>query len=103
MIYGMANGRPCRIWLPQSTWNENTTSIMKSDMKRQIGTLVLAVASIALLNGCVPVTYTKTVTVHKNPSGQVTEIVEVESITEPHSETPRIVAKPSAMPFEHLK
>jgi hypothetical protein len=72
-------------------------------MKRQIGVFILAAASLAILSGCVPVTYTKTVIVHKNPAGQVTEIEEIESVTEPHSETKRIKAQPDPMTFQHLK
>lgn len=71
-------------------------------MKKLI--VVLAGLTVTLwLNGCVPVTYTKTVVVHKDATGKVTEIEEIESITEPHSETKRIEAKPAPMTFEYLK
>jgi hypothetical protein len=72
-------------------------------MKPKVGAVILAAASFALLNGCVPVTYTKTVSVHRNSAGQITETVVTESITEPHSETKRIEAKPDKMTFDHLK
>ena len=71
-------------------------------MKKTLVTL-LGAMTLVWFTGCIPVTYTKTVIVHKDPTGKVTEIEEIESITEPHSETKRITAKPAPMTFEHLK
>ena len=61
------------------------------------------VASLTVLTGCVPITYTKSVTVQKDAKGNVISITEYEGITEPHSETPRIQAVGKAMPLNHLK
>jgi hypothetical protein len=55
-------------------------------MKKSLAVAMLASALI----GCVPITYTKSVTVHKDPNGKITEIIEYEGITEPHSETKKI-------------
>ena len=55
----------------------------------------LLITSVALLVGCVPITYTKTVTTHQDGSGKVTGVTIVETITEPHSETARIKAPES--------
>ena len=57
---------------------------------RKIAGYSLMIASVALLVGCVPITYTKTVTTQQDGSGKVTGMTIVETITEPHSETPRI-------------
>lgn len=75
---------------------------MKS-MKRVIGTLIISVASVGLFSGCVPITYTKTVQVHKDGSGAITEVVETESITEPHSQTKKIEDVDQKMQFKYLK
>ncbi len=72
-------------------------------MKRLIGTLALGVMSVVLFSGCVPITYTKSVTVQKNAKGEITGITEFESITEPHSETKKLEAVDKKMPFEYLK
>ena len=40
-------------------------------MKKLTGALILTVVSSVLLTGCVPVTYTKTMIVHKNGDGSV--------------------------------
>jgi len=71
-------------------------------MKKTLVAL-LGMLTLVWFTGCVPVTYTKTVIVHKDASGAVTGTDEIESITEPHSETPRITAKPNPMNFDHLK
>lgn len=65
-------------------------------------TAVAVLGSVILMTGCVPVTYTKSVTVHKDANGKITEIEEYESITEPHSEMKKI-KEIEATPFEHLK
>ena len=54
-----------------------------------------------LFAGCVPITYTKSVTVHKDPNGKITEIIEYEGITEPHNEMKKIQESGSTS-FEHL-
>lgn len=71
-------------------------------MKRLIGILVVALVSVTLFNGCVPVQYTKTVVTHKDGSGRVTESIETETITEPHQETPRIES-PDSIKLQNLK
>jgi hypothetical protein len=48
-----------------------------------------------LFTGCVPQTYQKTVTTTLDGSGKPTGTVIVETITEPHSATPRIQAPAS--------
>ena len=61
------------------------------------GAIVLA----GLFTGCVPITYTKSVTVHKDPAGKVTEIIEYEGITEGHSEMKKLQEAGSGS-FEYL-
>ena len=68
-------------------------------MKKLIA--VAMMASVLAVTGCVPITYTKSVTVHKDPSGKITEIVEYESITEPHQEMQKIQSSDNTS-FEHL-
>jgi hypothetical protein len=72
-------------------------------MKRLTGTLIIGVASVVLFSGCVPITYTKSVTVQKDAQGNITGTTEYESITEPHSEMKKIEAVDQKMPFQHLK
>ena len=72
-------------------------------MKRLIGALSVSVASVVLFAGCVPITYTRSVTVTKDGSGAITSIVEHEAITEPHSETPKIKEVQGSTTFKHLK
>ena len=72
-------------------------------MKRAIGLIVVAMGALGLLSGCVQMGYTKTVTVYKNPRGEVTSIVETESITEPHSEMTHFESAPGKIPFENMK
>ena len=64
---------------------------------------IALIASLSVLTGCVPITYTKSVTVQKDAKGNVISITEYESITEPHSELKRIQAVDSKMPFTNLK
>jgi hypothetical protein len=64
-------------------------------MKIMIISLAFGAACLAF-SGCTPVTYTKSVTVKKDAVGKVTETVDYESITEPHSESGKIN-------FEYLK
>jgi hypothetical protein len=53
--------------------------------------------------GCVPVTYSKNITVRKDANGKITETVEFEGITEPHSEGARIKSTAGDVPFQYLK
>jgi hypothetical protein len=72
----------------------------KTNMKKILlctGVIVLT----GLFTGCVPITYTKSVTVHKDASGKVTEIIEYEGITEAHSEMKKIQEVGSGS-FDHL-
>ena len=55
-----------------------------------------AVAVAGLFTGCVPQTYTKTVTTTLDASGKPTGTVISETITEPHNATPRIQEPPSS-------
>jgi hypothetical protein len=70
-------------------------------MKKLTGILIVGVASVALFSGCVPITYTKSVQVHKDAQGNITGTTITESITEPHQETKKIQEVPST-PFEYL-
>jgi len=73
-------------------------------MKKAVAILTLATAAAVLSTGCVPITYTRSVAVHKDANGNIKEIVEYEGITEPHSESPKIKeAWVGATPFKHLK
>ena len=72
-------------------------------MMRLTGVLVMAFAASILLSGCVPVTYTKSITVHKDGAGKITGTDEYESITEPHSEGTRIKSASPDIPFQYLK
>jgi len=72
-------------------------------MKRLIGTLTIGVASIVFFSGCVPITYTKTVTVQKDAHGAIIGTTETESITEPHSEMKKIQPVEQKIQFENLK
>ena len=72
-------------------------------MKKQIGLVIVAAGALSLLSGCVQMSYTKSVVIHKNPAGQVTEIVETETISEPHSEMRHFEAAPSNISFENMK
>ena len=72
-------------------------------MKKLTAALIIGVASVVLFSGCVPITYTKTVTVHNDAQGVITGSTELESITEPHSEMKKIEAVDQKMPFKHLK
>ena len=58
-------------------------------------------ATVLALTGCVHITYTKSVTVHKDANGKITEIIEYEGITEPHSEMKKIQEAGSSS-FEYL-
>lgn len=72
-------------------------------MKRLMGLFILTVASGVFFSGCVPGTYKKSVTVHKNPAGQITEIVETEEFVEAHQEMKRIEPLKNDVKFEYLK
>ena len=72
-------------------------------MKRLIAVLTIGVASVALFSGCVPITYTKSVTVHKDAQGAITGTTEYEGITEPHSDTKKIEDVANKMTFKYLK
>ena len=58
-------------------------------MIRSIAAIVIA-SVVVMITGCVPITYTKSVTVHKDANGKILSIEEHESITEPHSEMKKI-------------
>ena len=64
-------------------------------MKLALYTLMAAGVCL-LFSGCTSVTYTKSVSVKKDGTGKVVEVVDFESITEPHAESGKIT-------FEHLK
>lgn len=51
---------------------------------------IFAIATIGFLAGCVPQTYTKTVTTTLDASGKVTGTVIEEKIVEPNEGSPRI-------------
>jgi len=72
-------------------------------MKRKIGVLIVGVASVVLFAGCVPITYTRSVTVHKDANGVITGTDEFEAITEPHSEMPKIKEVQGSASFKHLQ
>jgi hypothetical protein len=67
-----------------------------------LAVLILGSGLVLLFTGCVPVTYTKTVTVQKNAAGQVVGSTETESVTEPHSEIKHIQEIHDTT-FENLK
>ena len=72
-------------------------------MKRLIGSII-GVASVVLFTGCVPITYTRSISVTKDANGVITGTVEHEAITEPHSESPKIKeVQVGATPFKYLK
>lgn len=66
-------------------------------------TTVLALSS-ALFIGCVPIQYTRSVTVHKDANGNITGTDETERFTEPHNEMPKISeVHTGQQPFKYLK
>lgn len=71
-------------------------------MKKMLASMVLGLFATVLLSGCVPIMYTKSITVHKDGTGKITEIVEQETISEPHSEMPKVKELRSTQ-FENLK
>jgi hypothetical protein len=72
-------------------------------MKKLTGILIVGVASVVLFSGCVPITYTKTVTVTKDGQGNITGTVVTESITEPHQEMKRIQPVNENIQLENMK
>lgn len=64
---------------------------------------VCAIAVVGLFTGCVPITYTKSVTTHLDASGHVTGTDIVEIITEPHQETPRIQTPAAGITLSHIQ
>lgn len=71
-------------------------------MRSRVGSMVIGLALVTLVGGCVPITYQKTITVRKDATGKVTETIETETFIEPHSEMPRI--KPlDPTQFDHMK
>jgi len=76
---------------------------LQNKYEKITGALVLMVASAVLLNGCVPMSYTRSITVHKDANGNITGTDEYESITESHSETPKIKELKGSEPFKYLK
>jgi PBP1b-binding outer membrane lipoprotein LpoB len=72
-------------------------------MKKLTGIMIAGVATAVLFSGCVPITYTKTVTVQKDAQGRIIGTTEIESITEPHSEMKKIEPVNQAIVFQNLK
>jgi PBP1b-binding outer membrane lipoprotein LpoB len=72
-------------------------------MKKLTGILIVGVASVVLFSGCVPITYTKTVTVTKDAQGNITGTVVTESITEPHQEMKRIQPVSENIQLDNIK
>ena len=60
-------------------------------------------AVAGLLAGCVPISYQKTVTTHLDANGNVTGTDIVETVTEPHSETPRIATPAPGITLKHIQ
>lgn len=71
-------------------------------MNKIVKTLFSCVAVGFLCTGCVQMTYTKSVTVHKDAQGVITGSDEYESITEPHSEMKKIKSVDGDLSFKHL-
>ena len=73
-------------------------------MKKLITVFALATASSVLLTGCVPITYTRSITVHKDANGNITGTDEYEGFSEAHSEGTKIKEiQAGATPFKYLK
>jgi hypothetical protein len=72
-------------------------------MKKLTAVLVLGVTSALLFTGCVPITYTRSVIVHKDANGTVTGTDEIESITESHQEGPKVQEVKGPTTFKYLK
>ena len=71
-------------------------------MRSRVASVVVGLALVTLLGGCVPITYQKTLSVRKDAMGKVIETTETETIVEPHSEMTRI--KPlGPTQFDNLK
>jgi len=64
---------------------------------------VCAVVTASLFTGCVPITYQKTVTTHLDANGAVTGTDIVETVTEPHSERPRIETPAAGITLKHIQ
>jgi hypothetical protein len=76
----------------------------RNDMKKLTGALALTIAAAALLTGCVPITYTRSVTVQKDAAGNITGRTETETISEAHSEGPKVKELQGPQtPFQYLK
>ncbi|HEX4265775.1 MAG TPA: hypothetical protein VH597_15685 [Verrucomicrobiae bacterium] len=71
-------------------------------IKKPIAALTLATLAL-LLAGCVPINYTRSVTVHKDAAGNITGTDEVETITEAHQEGPKIQEVKGEKTFHYLK
>lgn len=64
----------------------------------------LALVSAVWFTGCVPMTYTRSITVHKDASGNITGTEEYEGFTEAHSEGQKIKeVSGGKTPFKYLK
>jgi hypothetical protein len=73
-------------------------------MKKLTGALVLATISVLLFAGCVPITYTRSITVHKDANGNITGTDEHEAITEAHQEGAKMKEfKSGETTFKYLK
>ena len=73
-------------------------------MKGLIGTLSVGVALVVLFSGCVPMTYSRSITVHKDAKGNIEWTEEHEGFVEQHSEGQKIKeVQVGATPFKYLK
>jgi hypothetical protein len=73
-------------------------------MKKTITAIALAITGAALFTGCVPIHYTRSITVHKDASGNITGTDEYEGFTEAHSEGKKIKeVQVGETPFKYLK
>ena len=73
-------------------------------MRKLTGAFALTLATAVLLGGCVPIQYTRSITVSKDANGNITGTVETETISEPHQETAKVKElQNSNSPFKYLK
>ena len=63
----------------------------------------LGIATVALLDGCVPVHYTRSITVHKDAAGNITGTEEYEGITDSHQEGAKVTEVQGPVTFKYLK
>ena len=72
-------------------------------MRKSTVASILAIVSALLITGCVPVTYTRSVVVHKDASGNITGMDEMEQITEAHQEGAKVQEVKGPTTFKYLK